>query len=543
MNFSVTRRFAAGLLVQGAGAAFFARPIRAQAAEISPQYQGADPFQAALAEFAGGRPGLAEFYAARDWAPIWTDEASVTRRAALFEALSTARSHALPVPRYDPDSLREMIGSVRAERDRARVEVALSAAALDFVRDLASGVTEPSRVVADIVRDIARPDPAEVLAGIAGTDPAASLGSWIPAAPEYGALMRARLDLSTAIARGGWGAEVPGGALRPGASGRAVVALRDRLTAMGYMSASASAQYDDTLKAAVTQFQREQGLTADGIAAASTLAEVNVGPEARLASIVVAMERLRWMRGISDAGRQVRVNLPDFTARILDDGELTFETVAVIGMASEGRQTPEFSHSMEYMVVNPTWNVPRSITVGEYLPMMQRNSGAAGHLKIYDRAGREVNRASVDFSKYTARSFPYSMKQPPSERNALGLVKFMFPNKWNIYLHDTPSKSLFARDVRAFSHGCIRLEKPFVFAEILLSHQSATPRDDFDKVMKTGREARINIQENVPVHLVYFTAWPDARGRISYRRDIYGRDAKLFGALRKAGAEAQAAVV
>jgi murein L,D-transpeptidase YcbB/YkuD len=190
---------------------------------------------------------------------------------------------------------------------------------------------------------------------------------------------------------------------------------------------------------------------------------------------------------------------------------------------------------MDHLVINPSWYVPRSIATKEYLPQLKRNRNAVSYLEITDSSGRPVNRGAVDFSRYTARSFPFSMRQPPSNSNALGLVKFMFPNKYNIYLHDTPAKDLFSRESRAFSHGCIRLADPFDFAYELLSRQTDDPEGYFQGVLQTGKETRVNLAEPVPVHLIYRTAFTDARGRIQYRRDVYGRDARIWDALERAG--------
>ena len=167
--------------------------------------------------------------------------------------------------------------------------------------------------------------------------------------------------------------------------------------------------------------------------------------------------------------------------------------------------------------------------------MMQRNPNAAGHLKIVDSRGRVVPRSAINFAAYSARSFPYSMRQPPSDGNALGLVKFIFPNQYNIYLHDTPSKSLFAREVRAFSHGCIRLSYPMDFAYALLAAQTDDPVGLFKSHLATGQESSVILDVPLPVHLVYFTAYPSNTGRIEYRRDVYGRDAAIFRALTDAG--------
>jgi murein L,D-transpeptidase YcbB/YkuD len=182
---------------------------------------------------------------------------------------------------------------------------------------------------------------------------------------------------------------------------------------------------------------------------------------------------------------------------------------------------------MEHMVINPSWYVPRSIITKEYLPKLQSNPNAVGHIEITDRRGRQVNRGAVDFTQFTARNFPFAMRQPPSKRNALGLVKFMFPNKHNIYLHDTPQKSLFSREVRAFSHGCIRLAQPFEFAYALLAKQEEDPKAFFHRVLGTGRETKVELENPVPVHLIYRTAY--------IRRDVYKRDSKIWQALQKAG--------
>jgi murein L,D-transpeptidase YcbB/YkuD len=190
---------------------------------------------------------------------------------------------------------------------------------------------------------------------------------------------------------------------------------------------------------------------------------------------------------------------------------------------------------MEHMVINPSWGVPRSITVKEYLPLLQRNPNAIRQFQVLDSRGRVVPRGAVNFAAYNARNFPYGLRQPPSDGNALGLVKFMFPNPYNIYLHDTPSKSLFEHEVRAYSHGCIRVADPFDLAYALLSMQTDTPEADFKAALTSGRETTVKLEQNVPVHLVYFTAYPTAKGKMAYARDVYGRDAALYEALVAAG--------
>src|SRR5690606_14331674 len=162
----------------------------------------------------------------------------------------------------------------------------------------------------------------------------------------------------------------------------------------------------------------------------------------------------------------------------------------------------------------------RSIIVGECLPLMKNNYNAVSDFLVVDSRGMMVLRGSINFAAYNARNFPYSMRQPPGDANALGKVKFMFPNQYNIYLHDTPSKSLFKEDVRAYSHGCIRLADPFDFAHALFSTQSDAVEDEFDATLKTGRETTVKLDKKVPIHLVYYTAYPEGKGRMGYRRDV-----------------------
>lgn len=527
------RQAAAGCRLRGvlaaAFAALLAAPLPAGALDLK-----AGAFDRALAIAAADTPAIAEWYRDSDYAPLWTGPDDAARRADLLDALSGAGDHGLPPARYGRDRIVADLRAARTEGDRARLEVAMTRAYLLWAEDLQSGLLEPARIDPTIVREIARPDPAALLRAIAAGDPQETLHGLLPRSATYGQLMRAALDLRGAIAGGGWGAPVPGGALEPGASGARVVALRDRLMAMGYLTRSSTRDYDRTIAAAVLAFQRDHGLSPDGVAGAATLAEINRPAGERLESVLVAMERERWMH-IDRAGRLIWVNLPDFTASIVDNGRVLLSTRAVIGREDMDRRTPEFSDEMEHMVVNPSWGVPRSIVVKEYLPMLQKNPNAVSYLQVIDGQGRVVSRGAVNFAAYSAKSFPFAMRQPPSDSNALGRVKFMFPNRYNIYLHDTPSKSLFAHERRAYSHGCIRLADPFDFAHVLLSAQSSAAEEEFASDLASRQERVLPLADRIPIHLVYFTAYPDARGHITYRGDVYGRDARLWAALAEAG--------
>jgi len=494
-------------------------------------------FKQAVAEEAARTDVIAAFYRENDYQPIWTggDADDRDRLSELMRVIAAAPAHGLPVSRYKPDQIMSMLRNVRSTRDRGLAEVELTRVFLKYARDVQTGIiSDPKSLDSGIVRKIPVRDGAEHLKGITDGRPAAFFRALPPTSMEYNSLIREKVEMETLLAAGGWGPTVPARKLEPGNQGKAVVALRNRLMAMGYLGRSNTMVYDDTITSAVQAFQVAHGLNDDGKAGGATMAQINVSVEKRLQSVMVALERERWFN--TERGkRHILVNIPDFTAKVIDDGKVTFQTRSVVGARESDRYTPEFSDVMEHMIVNPSWYVPRSIATKEYLPSMQRNPNAAGHLLLTDRRGRTVSRSSIDFSRYTARNFPYSMRQPPSRRNALGLVKFMFPNKYNIYLHDTPAKNLFSRDVRAFSHGCVRLAQPFEFAYALLAVQEDNPVDKFQSILRTGRETRINLEENVPVHLIYRTAVTNARGHTEYRADIYGRDAKIWNALSRAG--------
>lgn len=496
-------------------------------------------FRQAVAEAAANDRDIAAFYQSTGYAPLWTGsgQRDRQRREALLKAVTAAPDHGLPAARYDADLIATNIRAVRNEADLGRLEVELSRIFLRYARDVQTGFITPSRVDGDIVRDVPYRSREGLLRAFSQSTPAPFMAALPPKSAEYTRLMKAKMQLERTLGNGGWGPAVPAGnTLRPGESGQAVVALRNRLIAMGYLSRTATTAYDTRMQSAVAAFQRDHGLTADGVAGPATLEEINRPVETRLSQVMVAMERERWMNTPEGRGKtHIWVNLPDFHMQLIDNGKVTFETRAVVGDRKLDKRTPEFSDMMTYMEVNPDWTVPRSILARDYLPRFQQNPNAARYLQLIDASGRQVSRDQIDFSRYTARTFPFTVRQAPGDANALGRVKFMFPNTHAIYLHDTPAKELFSREVRAYSSGCIRLNDPFDFAYELLSRQMSNPKAHFDGVLATGRQTRIDLKTPIPVHLVYRTAFTDAKGNVQYRRDFYGRDARIWDAMVDAG--------
>ena len=498
-------------------------------------------FRQAIAEAASQDSAIAAFYQTNGYTPIWTGdtEADTARRRALMLAIAEAPAHGLPAARYDGPGLMEAMRKARTPRELGLLEVELSRSLLRIARDLHSGILVPSEIDRGIVRKVTYQDRFSVLNAFSTSNPATFFRALAPATAEYNRLMKEKMRLEGLMAVGGWGPTVSAKALKPGESGPDVIALRNRLVAMGYLDRSASVTYDGTIQAAVQSFQVDHGLIADGVAGASTLSELNIPVEDRLKSVIVAMERERWL-GAERGKRHILVNLTDFQSKIIDDDKITFQTRSVIGAVDPAKRTPEFSDMMTYLEINPDWTVPTGIIQRDYLPALQRNPNALSHLQVTDARGRVIPRGNIDFSRYTARTFPYNLRQPPSRSNALGTVKFMFPNPYAIYLHDTPDKSLFSRESRAYSNGCVRLNDPHDFAYALLARQEADPKTFFDRILNSGTQTRVNLVDPVPVHLIYRTAFTNPKGRTNFRRDVYGRDTKIWEALERAGVELRA---
>jgi len=324
---------------------------------------------------------------------------------------------------------------------------------------------------------------------------------------------------------GGWESIPAGPTLRTGDTGPRVAALRARLAATDDAPAQGDT-LDDALANAVKKFQARHGLTGDGIAGASTIEEMNIPVTARIDQLRVNLERGRWL--LHDIGDDfVAVNIAGFQLYLIKNEKIAWETPVQVGKPY--RATPVFRSRLTYLVFNPTWTVPPGILANDILPAQKRDRGTLRKkgLEVLDMKGNPVDASSIDWSNVTASRFPYMLRQGPGPGNALGRVKFMFPNDHAVYLHDTPSKSLFDKDERAFSSGCIRVRDPLKLAEILLDGQKGWDRAAIDRTIATGKTTSVSLAKPIPVWLTYWTAWVDADGAVEFRRDLYGRDAKV----------------
>ncbi|WP_127091022.1 L,D-transpeptidase family protein [Aquabacter cavernae] len=508
-------------------------PAPVRAAEPAAPVAPADPLagisqalarQLAVPTTGKDQEAIAAFYGARADAPVFVDQKGLTARGkAIIARFSAAGEDGLEPSDYklpkitgtDPDQL-------------AQAELRLAASALVYARHAQAGRFDPSRVSSGVTPTRSFPDQLSVLNALAtASDASAALAAYNPPHAGYAAL-KAKLAEAQTPAKAGTKRLpfIPDGMrIRPGEVDVRVPLLRERL-GLAPSQAENDRIYDAPVVEAVRLFQMTGGLEADGVVGAGTLAALNAiaAPRDRTSQIIANMERWRWLpRDLGQA--HVMVNIPEYMVRIVDNGRVIHDTRVVVGKPET--PTPLLTHDMEYVVVNPSWNVPPSIARKEMLPNLQRDPYYLARQGItIERGGRAVDPGSVNWA---AGLGGYSFRQPPGERNALGRIKFMFPNQHSVYLHDTSSRSLFANERRAYSHGCVRVQDPLSFGEVVFS--LGMPNDGWTEqkigAMFGGKERYINLKRHIPVHLVYFTAFTDPTGRFVSRPDLYGIDAKV----------------
>ena len=332
---------------------------------------------------------------------------------------------------------------------------------------------------------------------------------------------------------GGWETVPEGPTLKPGMTDERIPALRRRLSITGEFDgvATGSDVYDDNLKAAVMRFQYKHRLEADGAVGKNTFAALNTPVKARIDQIRVNLERGRWLFHKLPADFIV-VDIAGFRAYRFEGINRTWTSKVQVGKPY--RKTPVFKSKIKYIVFNPTWTVPPTILEKDILPKIKKNPGYLSKMKIsvIDRKGRKVDPKSVNWSKYR-KTVPYTLRQEPGPHNALGRIKFIFPNKHFIYLHDTPSRSLYGRKDRAFSSGCIRVEKNFELAELLLNDPEKWNRESIQKVLDTNETRRVNLPQPKPVMLIYATIRFDDDDNFMFKKDIYGRDRQVLEGLNE----------
>ena len=348
----------------------------------------------------------------------------------------------------------------------------------------------------------------------------------------YAGLKGALAQLREIAAKGGWPTVPAGKTIRPGAKDPRIAAIRARLLAAGELQGGdpASTVYDSELRKAVELFQERHRLNADGLIDKGVIDAMNVSAAVRADQVRVNLERARWvLPGLTDDF--LLVNLPAFKAYLIRNHRNVWEARTQVGQ--EGKATPSFNAMMRTVVLNPDWTVPGSIIQQEIAPAMAKDPTylARKGLVVLDSKGQPVDPKSVDWKDAASEGSRYTLQQPPGTDNALGRVKFLFPNPYSIYLHDTPSKASFEAEKRTFSHGCIRLERPLELAEILLSGQDSWDAAKIRDTLERGETQNVNLEHPLPVVIVYWTVSVGASGEVRIMNDIYGLDPPILAAL------------
>ena len=478
---------------------------------------------------------LRTFYTQREHAPAWVNHRRPTTSAAdAIKVLNTAPQHGFDPAEYGAPELLEMSqaveklekGSEARLEELAEFDARLTAGLLAFGRDVAMG-----RQKGDANFKARRTMPDLVAAVTAAVDdPAMFVDAVRPPHQEYVALAKALDDLTGQRDKGGW-VTVPS-TLKPGQSGPAVSALRQRLAMSGHLKTQGSGtgdqrsgSYDADLEAAVKSFQELHSIAATGVLDAVTLAAINVPLESRIQQVTTNLQRWRWMP--DDLGeRHFLVNIPYFHLIAREAGKPVLDIRVVVG--KPGNNTPIFSEDMETVVFSPYWNIPDTIAENETAPAIARDPNYLARqgieiLRVSGGASQTLNAADVDWDSPDAVK-GLVFRQKPGDGNALGHVKFLFPNPHNVYLHDTPADALFAKPGRAFSHGCVRVEEPETLAKYVLKGYSEWDDQSIFTAMRSGVEKHVKMKAKIPVHIAYFTSWVDENGGLHFQRDIYGYD-------------------
>lgn len=486
---------------------------------------------------------LKTLYTERDYQPIWSKAKRLRQPAAsLLTELCQAEQQGLDAADYDLDHIERLLREAYVEPPQedwnhalrlAELELDLSAVFLRYADHLGHGrIAKDKLRRAWAIEDDAAPVDLVLTANAATAgEVARAVRSVVDHHAGYAELQKALVRYQEIEGKGGWPTIPAGPVLSRGRSGERVSLLRQRLMTTGDLDSPATDQlFDEALAAAVTRFQARHGLEGDGVVGGETLAALNVPVADRIRQITVNLERHRWLpQSLGD--EYVMVNIPDFRLHAQRDGKPALSMAVIVGQRMQ--QTPIFSGEMTYLVFRPYWNVPESIAVEELLPKFKEE----GYLERDQFEGVDGDGQVIDISQLDQQELAAGkqrLRQRPGYASALGLVKFMFPNEFNVYLHDTPTGHLFERSRRDFSHGCIRVERPLELAEYALEANDDWSRQRIEEAMVHGEDDReVKLERPIPVRIIYLTAWVDSAGVVQFRRDIYGHDASVQKALDK----------
>lgn len=484
---------------------------------------------------------LPQLYERNQFNRLWTQDGNVEAlltaiRASDQDGLDPADFHLEPLSRLR----REIRAPGQTPKPSALVDfdLLLTDGLLRLGYQLFYGKVDPESLDAgwNFERPLLREDAAGAIESALQSGTIAELvRSLEPQHQTYAALKRALKRYREIKARGGWGTVAAGPKLEPGMEDARIEALRKRLQVTGELTGGPThgrQVFDAGVVAAVKRFQLRHGLEADGSVGPATLAALNVPVDARIDQILVNLERARWVLRTQERD-YLAVNIASYDAALFRNGEKVWAARTIVGRPY--RKTPLFRADMSYVVFNPTWTVPPTILKKDLLPKLRRDPSflPRNSFKVVNREGNLVDATAIDWSGVRAGAMPYQIVQAPGKKNALGQVKFMFPNKYQIYLHDTPDRSLFRRSERTFSSGCIRVDQPIELARLLLAGAPDWPPARIDKVLAGKKTVTARLPASLPVFILYWTVEVAADGTVHFSNDIYERDRPILAELRK----------
>ena len=488
---------------------------------------------------------LAEnFYKGRNDKPAWSRNGSLMQVETLIKAIEEAYDDGLTPDYYHLSLIKLLVDKVEKDPSRnpghmADLDILLTDAFLTLGCHLSAGCVDPVTIESEWFAKHGTVDVSSVLnQALRKKQVREALLLLRPEQDSYNRLRKALAQYRGLSSRGEFPLVSTGPRLKKGSVSDRVAEVRKRLAASGDLEAAEIIQgtlFDEKLEQSIITFQKRHGLKADGIVDSATCNALNVPLKQRIRQMELNMERLRWILG-NQEHRSIVVNIANFDLNVFENWKSVLSMKAVVGKPY--LSTPIFTAKLTHLLINPSWNVPDSIAHKEILKIIKKDPNylTAQNMKVLKGWGHsevEIDPETIDWSKITESNLTYRFRQEPGPRNALGHIKFMLPNKFDVYLHDTPARRLFSENMRAFSHGCTRIEKPIELAEYLLRDNPGWSRERLLAAIETGVEQKVMIPRPINVHFLYLTAWVDDEGTIEFRNDIYGRDKLLDEAMRK----------
>lgn len=474
---------------------------------------------------------LPELYKKYSYQPIWTNPGSVRQ---LVDAIKDSYHDGLTPEDYHLSLIQQLQKALVAKPDpakRAKLDVVLTDSLVRLGYHLLMGKVDPESLDRNWNMDrTLKLDPIlKMSVAIDNAQVTGLVAGFRPKADFYRDLKQVLANYRKIQAEGGWPQVPAGKTLKPGMTTPRVTTIRQRLVVTTDMPAVSmeSSLYDAAVEAGVKQFQQRHGFEADGIVGKGTLAAMNVPIKARIGQLRVNLDRARWV--LHDLPQDfVVTDIAGFNLLYIRNGQEAWKTRVQVGKTY--RKTPVFRDRIRYIEFNPTWTIPPGILRKDILPKVKRDPQYLQNknMVVLNQQGKQIDIATIDWSQYPGKGFPYLIRQQPGPNNALGRVKFIFPNKHSVYLHDTPSKSGFKRAERAFSSGCIRVQNPFHFAELLLADKPGWDRAKIDAVVESRKTTRVNLSKPLTVMLLYWTAAVDNERRVVFKQDIYDRDGAVL---------------